>query len=237
MTCGYSRDVLALYVEGDLSGQSTLEVTGHLMSCTECDRFCGQLQKSQALLKSLRRTVADAGALAGVRRGVLSQLDRVQETLPWTIRLERFLMLGFRRWKYAAACVVVMGVLTALTVSVDGHRQPIQTIERPEGYRGWVSIGSPGASKNVYIAPDAYRTFSETGKFPEGTILILEDAVALQVSVKDSSFTGGWGYFEFTGKERSRTADQGNCRTCHEARGETDHVFTQFYPALKVRRG
>jgi hypothetical protein len=93
----------------------------------------------------------------------------------------------------------------------------------------------------------AYRAFSRTGKFPEGAVLILEtsgatgkQAIALQASVKDSRFDGGWGFFNFTNPDGTikdtaeAVAGKSTCRTCHEERAKSDHVFTQFHPALKT---
>jgi len=71
------------------------------------------------------------------------------------------------------------------------------TLLRPAGYREWVFIGSslglrydpeaggksgPGAERyhNVYINPSSYREFSRTGRFPDGTIFVLELTSAAQ---------------------------------------------------------
>ena len=146
-------------------------------------------------------------------------------------------------------------------------------LERPAGYREWVFVGSSiglnysphsdNASQelfhNVYIDPAGYREYMASGKFPEGTVMVLELArpetkkepglqgsfekefVALEASVKDSNrFEGGWGYFSFTdagGKLKpSASPEERGCRSCHQERAETDHVFTQFYPVLKLGR-
>jgi hypothetical protein len=64
--------------------------------------------------------------------------------------------------------------------------------------------------------------------------------VALAVSMKDSRFDGGWGFYDFTNsdgtiKDKAQSiAGKGSCRTCHEEGGKFDHVFTQFHPALKT---
>ncbi|PYP88644.1 MAG: cytochrome P460 [Blastocatellia bacterium AA13] len=151
------------------------------------------------------------------------------------------------------------------------------TMLRPEGYREWVFVGSstglsylPNAPadgeskrediKHVYIDPFAYREFSRTGKFPEGTVMILEVAraatknepglqgsfageyIALEASVKDSKrFPGGWAYFSFTergGKSvaKAKPFPEGACLSCHQKKAATDHVFTQFYPVLNAAR-
>lgn len=146
---------------------------------------------------------------------------------------------------------------------------------RPEGYRQWIFVGSSmglrydenpekrssGESQrfnNVYLDPVAYREFSKTGKFPEGTVFVLEilsaaskkepglqgsyqkDRVALEASVKDSTrFEGGWAYFSFDDpsgklKDKAQPRPQASCYACHHQKAATDHVFTQFYPPLRA---
>jgi len=113
---------------------------------------------------------------------------------------------------------------------------------------------------NVYIDPVAYRAYQRSGKFPEGTVMVLEslspagtkfdlesqgtyeeDVIALQASVKDSSrFDGGWGFYDFTAaagklKPQAEPLPQtAGCLACHREKAATDHVFTQFYPVLRV---
>jgi hypothetical protein len=148
------------------------------------------------------------------------------------------------------------------------------TLLRPSGYREWVFVGSslglrydPAAGEkpagperyhNVYINPAAYRTFASTGKFPDGTMMVLElasaesksepglqgsfqrDYVALEASVKDSQrFQDGWAYFSFDEadgkpKAKARPFPSSSCWSCHHQKAATDHVFTQFYPVLRT---
>jgi hypothetical protein len=231
MNCAFSREVLALYVEGDLSDSSAADVRTHLARCAECERFCDGLERSQAMLKSLRRTTATPEALTEVRREVISNLDHVEQNLSWAIRVERF-MLGFRRWRYATAGVIALALFAVVTTTVNSTR-----LERPTGYRQWVALGT-SSEKSIYINPTAYQAFSETGRFPEGTVMVLETPSELQVSVKDTRYAGGWGYFAYIESQRDPiSVNAQTCRTCHEERAETDHVFTQFYPALKMRKG
>ena len=151
------------------------------------------------------------------------------------------------------------------------------TLLRPEGYREWIFVGSstglnyspnpaPSSStsatdfKNVYINPSSYREFVKTGKFPEGTVMILEIAqaanknepalqgtfasqyIALEASVKDSKrFPSGWAYFGFTGQEgklkaKAKPFPDSACLSCHQQKAATDRVFTQFYPVLNAAR-
>lgn len=145
---------------------------------------------------------------------------------------------------------------------------------RPEGYRQWIFVGSslglsyaedpntPNAGAtlyhNVYIEPRAYREFVQAGRFPEGTMMVMEltraesknepglqgsyqkEFAGLEASVKDSRrFKEGWGYFLFGAGSslRNDAAPQpaSACWQCHHEHAATDHVFTQFYPVLRSR--
>jgi len=143
---------------------------------------------------------------------------------------------------------------------------------KPESYRQWIFVGSslglsyaknPGQTTgaqlyhNVYINPSSYFEFAKTGKFPDGTMMILElasqeekkepglqgsfekEIVGLEASVKDSTrFKEAWAYFNFTGANgkflpRAKAFPKEACWACHDVNAQTDHVFTQFYPILR----
>lgn len=141
------------------------------------------------------------------------------------------------------------------------------TLLLPKGYRQWVFVGSSlglqySASpsdifNHVYIDPVAYREYSSTGTFPEGTVMILEllsredkhepdlsgtigvKFVGLQASVKDSSkFPEGWAYYRFDHPDapdaKATPFSPVSCWKCHHEKAATDHVFTQFYPVLRA---
>lgn len=145
---------------------------------------------------------------------------------------------------------------------------------RPEGYREWIFAGaSLGMSydeeseapkhpqfHNVYIQPAAYQQYKSSGRFPPGTILILElmtatsqasinrqghfedRLVGIEAAVKDPSrFPEGWAYFSFRvpGGPPAKTAKafpKQRCWSCHDEHAATDNVFTQFYPLLRRRQ-
>lgn len=144
---------------------------------------------------------------------------------------------------------------------------------RPEGYREWVFIGAtlgmsyregepaaaPGPQEfhNLYIAPAAYREYKKTGKFPEGTMLVMEKmtaasqvsinqrghfqdkALGIEVALKDSSqYDESWAYFNFIRRDGSsapsvKAFKKESCWACHNEHAATDNVFTQFYPMLR----
>ncbi len=258
MNCAFSREVLALYVEGDLTDQSSHTVRHHLSRCSECEDFCDGLQNSQNLLKSLRRNVATPDALAQVRHQVFTRIENVRTALGLAIRLERFLLLGIRRRKYAVAAALTFAIVSASLLGEMHHRGLVNgaavftskdMLVRPD-YAGWVLVGASietadahsGSSQNVYISPVSYKAYAETGRFPEGTVMVLEtpnmESGSLSASVKDSRFPGGWGFFTFTAADvkaagRDQAPPDAGCRACHEHRAATDHVFTQFYPSLR----
>lgn len=151
------------------------------------------------------------------------------------------------------------------------------TLLNPGNYRDWVFVGSnlglgyannprpPQADQagrrevfhNLYINPSAYREYRQTGKFPEGTMMILEFAtkvekseaglqglyqgeiLGFEASVKDSKrFSGAWAYYGFaddSGKPlaKAQPFPQSSCWACHHEKAATDNVFTQFYPVLR----
>ena len=84
-------------------------------------------------------------------------------------------------------------------------------LERAEGYREWVYVGTPLTPNslnppeanfpefhNVYIHPADFAHWKETGEFPDGTVIVKE-----LILVGDTVAVSGKGYFmgEFTGFE------------------------------------
>ena len=140
----------------------------------------------------------------------------------------------------------------------------------PKNYREWIFVGSSlglgyqktdkpnlGAFSHIYINPFGYRTFRETGKFPVGTVLMLEvvsrgektnpaltgyfsnNFIGLEAAVKTGDrFEDVWTYYNFFSdrkyKTKAKRLTSKSCITCHKKHAKTDHVFTQFYPVLRA---
>lgn len=143
---------------------------------------------------------------------------------------------------------------------------------RPRGWRKWVYVGTPltpddmndGKAAfpefhNVYIDPESFATFENTGEFPNGTQLVKElvlvgskkavsgngyfmgDFAGLEVAIKDTvrfkDEPGGWSYFSFGHAaeytETAKAFPAESCNACHQASADTDFVFTQYYPVLR----
>jgi hypothetical protein len=138
----------------------------------------------------------------------------------------------------------------------------------PESYREWIYLssgidmsynpnrGMAGHSMfdNVFVNPEAYRGFQETGTWPDKTMLVLEvrgaegkgsinqsghyqdsNLMGVEVHVKDEKrFPGGWAFFGFenAGGAARMVPTEAACYSCHKAHGAVDTTFVQFYPTL-----
>jgi hypothetical protein len=137
----------------------------------------------------------------------------------------------------------------------------------PEHYRDWMylttgfdmsynpalQMGDHHMFDNVFVNPEAYKAFVETGTWPDKTMLVLEargaegkgsinqkgnyqgaDVMGVEVHVKDEArFPGKWAFFGF---DDSKTAKMipvsADCYSCHAAHAAVDTTFVQFYPTL-----
>ena len=154
----------------------------------------------------------------------------------------------------------VSGARTAVEYTNDGRLKP------PENYREWVYLSTgfdmsynPAIQMdhhmfdNVFVNPEAYRTFVKTGTWPDKTIFVLEvrgavnkgsinekgsyqhsDLMGLEAHVKDESrFPGKWAFFRFTDLKAAEMIPQtAECYSCHATHGAVDTTFVQFYPTL-----
>ncbi len=167
MSCRFSQEQLASYVEGDLSGAAEECTARHLAACDECRRFLDQLRQSQALLKSMRQATVSSMDCVRMRRDVMAIISARQERESWALRLERALVLGVRRRPYALAtaaflCIVSVSVVAQMRQAAPGtpgapHRSLSTSptgalfvggdaLRRPEGYRDWIVVGSGSAA-------------------------------------------------------------------------------------------
>ncbi len=139
-------------------------------------------------------------------------------------------------------------------------------LKLPEQYRQWVYLSTgfdmsynPALLMghhmfdNVFVNPEAYRVFVETGTWPDKTMLVLEargseskgsinqkgnyqgsEVMGLEVHVKDEArFPGKWAFFGFgDGKTAKMTPTSADCYSCHAAHAAVDTTFVQFYPTL-----
>ena len=136
----------------------------------------------------------------------------------------------------------------------------------PADYREWVYLTSgldmtydaPGGAglpadhhsvfDNVFVNPDAYRTFVKTGTWPDATTFVLENrAGEADVSINKAGRTQGevtgieihtklhgeWAFYVRAKEGGERLIPKpASCYTCHEAHAAVDTTFIQFYPTL-----
>ena len=144
-------------------------------------------------------------------------------------------------------------------------------LEFPADYRRWIYLSSgldmsyrPGPPMqgmsqfdNVFVSRTAYKSFLDTGKWPEKTMFVLEVRGAeskgsinngghyqgsdfrLSAEVKDSSRfaslgSGGWQFFSLpaNGEPGDALPKSAGCIACHSKNGAVDNTFVQFYPTL-----
>jgi hypothetical protein len=105
---------------------------------------------------------------------------------------------------------------------------------------------------NVFVNPEAYRTFVETGTWPDKTVMVIEgrraedkgsinqkgnyqgEMMGFEVHVKDESrFPGKWAFFAFgDAKVAKMIPTTAACYSCHSDHAAVDTTFVQFYPTL-----
>jgi hypothetical protein len=155
------------------------------------------------------------------------------------------------------------------------HFTKDRSLNQPKDWETWVMVGSstglsyatpgaapvagaaPGMFHNVYMQPWAYREFTKTGVFPEGTMFVLSfyEASRKSAPAKAGFYEGdrvpgieihlkqkgihqsGWAFFGFadTASVGAKLPGSASCYSCHAAEAAHDNVFTQFYPPIRER--
>lgn len=151
-------------------------------------------------------------------------------------------------------------------------------LERPTGYREWIYVGTPVTPNdmnngkaafpehhNVYIDPDSWAHWKETGEFRDGTILVKElvsvgskaavsgagyfqgEFIGLEATIKSKEHfpdePGNWAYYSFSTPDHKSLSEVAKpfpaqaCNACHAASAADDFVFTQYYPVLTAGKG
>lgn len=182
----------------------------------------------------------------------------------------------------AAAAIAAQGPAGAAARVTDGVTYTASgAVQRPTDYREWVYVTSglgmsyapenqqavappPGTTArppvfdNVFVNRQSYRAFIESGRWPEGTMFVLElrrgerhvsidtggqtqgQVVGLEAAVKDTAryaSTGGWAYIGFSGPKGFAESAMPNpptasCYSCHTQHTAVENTFMQFYPTL-----
>ncbi len=140
----------------------------------------------------------------------------------------------------------------------------------PPDYREWVFLSSgidmaygPKASMNmghsmfdnVFVNPEAYRSFLATGHWPAQTAFVLEirkgetnasinhggqsqgaEVLGTELHVRDMKrfpVGDGWRFYDVGDDGKGRLLPtSATCYSCHQQHGAVDTSFVQFYPTL-----
>jgi len=147
-----------------------------------------------------------------------------------------------------------------LSYNAEGDLTP------PLQYREWTYLTSgfnmsynPKASNdmsmfdNVFVNPEAYRSFVASGTWPDKTVLVLESrgaeskgsinksgnyqsggVMGLELHVKDEArFPGKWAFFDVASETKATLIpSKAPCYSCHAEHAAVDTTFVQFYPTL-----
>lgn len=140
-------------------------------------------------------------------------------------------------------------------------------MELPADYREWIFLSSgvdmsynPRAMAmnhsmfdNVFVNPEAYKSFMETGTWPDKTVMVLEvrgaatkgsinhtghfqtaELMGTEVHVKDEArFPGKWAFFGFDDDKLAKMIPtSAECYSCHQKNAAVDTTFVQFCPTL-----
>jgi hypothetical protein len=167
----------------------------------------------------------------------------------------------------AGMLLLSSGFQQASTTSAVPEYTSDAQLKKPENYRQWVYLTtgfdmsySPGTGMgdhhmfdNVFVNPESYKAFVETGTWPDKTMLVLEvrgakgkgsinqkgnyqdtALMGLEVHVKDEArFPGKWAFFGFDdAKTAKMVPTNAECYKCHAAHAAVDTTFVQFYPTL-----
>ena len=182
---------------------------------------------------------------------------------------------------FIAAVLLVAGTLcpilaqaagaAGVPAATAGSAPPISytsdgRLQYPADYRQWIylstgmdmsynSSAQPGHHifNNVFVNPEAWKSFQKTGTWPDKTVLVLEfrhgdgqgsivkggqyqvgDSLGVEVHVRDDAhFKDRWAFFEFDDDKPSEMVPQNkDCYACHSTHGAVDNTFVQFYPTL-----
>ncbi len=181
------------------------------------------------------------------------------------IRIDAFLAISLAALLFGAAQAPPANQTKGAAINTPQYTAAWRLVF-PANYREWVYLStgidmnyrpSPGMDHsmfdNVFVNPEAYKAFVETGTWPDKTMLVLEvrgagsksainkaghyqttEIMGREIHVKDEArFPGKWAFFEFDNDEPAEMfPKEMNCYSCHEQHAAVDTTFVQFYPTL-----
>lgn len=182
--------------------------------------------------------------------------------------------------RLCAAALAAGSVIAVPAITLDASRAVAETwspyvdakgvITLPKNFRTWPFLGTfivsedgkPNQLHNVYTQPSTIKGFRETGKFPDGAVLVKEvvslksgDMTTGEVSwasntilwfimVKDRKgrykgnplWGNGWGWAKYLAKAPTKLTTKNykaQCLGCHIPAKKDDWVYIRGYPVLR----
>jgi hypothetical protein len=167
----------------------------------------------------------------------------------------------------AVSSLLIVMTVVAHPVKAGEKSSAPATMPIPADYREWIFLtsgmdmtyaqsgavgltaGKQSVFDNVFVNPEAYKSYKQTGTWPEKTILVLENRVGEQnVSINKAGRTQGheisgleihakidneWVFYVQSKNGEERLIPKpASCYTCHEDHAASDTTFVQFYPTL-----
>ena len=175
------------------------------------------------------------------------------------------------RFALLAAALAALPIVVFADNPEKAAHQPAYTADGrlvpPADYREWVFLSSgldmsynekalasnEPVFDNVFVNPEAYRAFLQTGTWPDKTQFVLEvrrsankgsinhrghfqsgEIEGLEMHVKDATrFEGEWAFFDIEGSApAARIPMTAACYACHRDHAAVNTTFVQFYPTL-----
>jgi hypothetical protein len=121
MNCGQYEPLIALYVEGDLSGRKVRQLEDHLKQCANCRRFAEKIQSSQKFLKTLREKPIEESIFQNLQDQVLA---RVSGSPSGGLSVGISWLAPTWRWRIPAAAglaLLMAGVVYLTLLSTNPH--------------------------------------------------------------------------------------------------------------------
>lgn len=130
----------------------------------------------------------------------------------------------------------------------------------PVNYRNWISVSPDAAGMpahrhkhvagKLFVEPSAYEHFSQTGQWPNKTVIVLElrskkpmprtrggcDLMGLEAAVKDDSrFPDTWSYYGIVYDEpRATSPAKLQASECIDCEHPLDSMLAMAYPTLRA---
>ncbi|MFT5894834.1 MAG: hypothetical protein ACI8VW_001706 [bacterium] len=192
-------------------------------------------------------------------------------------------IMGSKKANLTAAGAVILVLTlqlgaTGVALAEDFFKIEDGELIRPTGFREWIYVGTPVTPNelnngkaafpehhNVYIDPESWAHWKDTGAFRDQTILIKElvsvgskiavsgngyfqgDYIGLEATIKSKEHfpdePGNWAYYSFSSPDHKTLTETAtafpaaSCNACHAAAAADDFVFTQYYPVLRAGKG